>query len=49
MADTQPVIVFDNGSGYLKAGLSDVETPEITMPALIGRSMLYFKEKLEDI
>ena len=41
MTDTQSVIVFDNGSGYLKAGLSDVETPEITM--------LCFKEKLEDI
>ena len=38
MTETQPVIVFDNGSGYLKAGLSDVETPTITMPAFIGRS-----------
>ena len=44
-----PVIVFDNGSGYLKAGLSDVEIPSITMPALIGRPMLRYAEKLEDI
>ena len=45
----EPVIVFDNGSGYLKAGLSDVEIPSITMPALIGRPMLRYAEKLEDI
>jgi len=44
----EPVVVFDNGSGYLKAGLSNEETPKITMPALIGRPMLRFKEKLED-
>ena len=44
----EPVVVFDNGSGYLKAGLSNIETPLITMPALIGRPMLRFKEKLED-
>ena len=46
---TEPVVVFDNGSGYLKAGLSDEEIPSITMPALIGRPMLRFKEKLDDI
>ena len=45
----KPVIVFDNGSGYLKAGLSCDETPSITMPALIGRPMLRYAEKLEDI
>ena len=44
----EPVVVFDNGSGYLKAGLSNEEIPKITMPALIGRPMLRFKEKLED-
>ena len=44
-----PVIVFDNGSGYLKAGLSDVEIPSVTMPALIGRPMIRYAEKLEEI
>ena len=44
-----PVVVFDNGSGYLKAGLSDKEIPLITMPALIGRPMLRYAEKLEEI
>ena len=45
----EPVIVFDNGSGYLKAGLSDIEIPTVTMPALIGRPMLRYAQKLEDI
>ena len=44
-----PVIVFDNGSGYLKAGLSNKEIPEITIPALIGRPMLRYAEKIEDV
>ena len=44
-----PVVVFDNGSGYLKAGLSDIEIPTVTMPALIGRPMLRYAQKLEDI
>ena len=49
MADSEPVIVFDNGSGYLKAGLSNIEVPTVTMPALIGRPMLRYAEKLENI
>jgi len=44
-----PVIVFDNGSGYLKAGLSNVEIPTITVPALIGRPMLRYAEKIENV
>ena len=47
MADS--VIVFDNGSGYLKAGLSNKEIPEATLPALIGRPMLRYAEKIEDV
>ena len=46
---SKPVIVFDNGSGYLKAGLSTDEKPKCTIPALIGRPMLRYAEKLEDI
>ena len=49
MADLEPVIVFDNGSGYLKAGLSNIEVPTVTIPALIGRPMLRYAEKLENI
>lgn len=44
-----PVIVFDNGSGYLKAGLSNDREPTVTIPALIGRPMLRYAEKLEDV
>ena len=46
---TSPVIVFDNGTGYMKAGLSNKETPMCTIPALIGRPMLRFKQKIENI
>ena len=45
----EPVIVFENGSGYLKAGLSDIEIPTVTMTALIGRPILLYSEKLEEI
>ncbi len=44
-----PVIVFDNGSGYLKAGLSNVDIPSVTIPALIGRPMLRYAEKIENV
>ena len=46
---TAPVIVFDNGTGYMKAGLSNKETPMCTIPARIGRPMLRFKQKIENI
>ena len=46
---TAPVIVFDNGTGYMKAGLSNKETPMCTIPALIGRPMLRFKQKIENV
>ena len=42
----KPVIVFDNGSGYLKAGLSDQDIPRCTIPALVGRPMLRSGEKI---
>jgi actin-related protein 2 len=45
----KPVIILDNGSGYLKAGLDTSSQPEITMPALIGRPMLRYAEQIEDI
>ena len=44
-----PVIVFDNGSGYLKAGLSNLEIPQLTVPALLGRPMLRYAEKIENV
>ena len=46
---SDPVVVFDNGSGYLKAGLSNVEIPSVTVPALIGRPMLRYAEKIENV
>ena len=45
----KPVIVFDNGSGYLKVGLSTKETPMYTIPAIIGRTMLRCDQKIENM
>ena len=41
------VIVLDNGSGYLKAGFSNQTSPEIVIPALIGREILRYGEKVD--
>ena len=30
-----PIVVLDNGSGYLKAGFSNQKTPEVCIPALV--------------
>ena len=49
MEGTKPVIIIDSGSGYLKAGLSNEEFPSVTIPALIGRTMLRLEEKIEGI
>ena len=50
----EPVIILENGSGYLKAGLSNIENPMeekqiLTMPSLIGRTMLRNSEKIGNI
>lgn len=42
-----PVIVLDNGSGYLKAGYSNQTTPEICIPAIVGRQLLRYGEKVD--
>jgi actin-related protein 2 len=42
-----PVVVLDNGSGYLKAGFSDQKIPQICIPALVGRQLLRYGEKIE--
>lgn len=44
----KPVIVIDNGSNYIKIGLSTDEKPHITMPALVGRPMLRSNEKISE-
>jgi actin-related protein 2 len=41
------VIVLDNGSGYLKAGYSNQTSPEICIPALVGREILRYGEKID--
>ena len=48
MSALPPVIVIDNGSGYLKAGFSNEQAPSVTIPTLIGRQMLRYGEKLDN-
>jgi actin-related protein 2 len=42
------ILILDNGSGYLKCGLSSKERPLVTIPSLIGRPMLRYDEKIEN-
>ena len=46
-SDQNPVIVIDNGSGYLKAGFSNQSIPEICIPAVVGREILRYGEKID--
>jgi len=45
--ESNAVIVLDNGSGYLKAGYSNQSSPEICIPALVGREILRYGEKID--
>ena len=42
----EPTIILDNGSSYLKAGLSNEEIPSVNIPVILGRS-LYLTEKFD--
>ena len=46
-SESAPVVILDNVSGYLKAGFSKQKTPEISIPALGGRQLLRYGEKIE--
>lgn len=46
MADS---LICDSGTGYLKIGWSNEDFPSITFPALVGRPMLRYEEKINDI
>jgi actin-related protein 2 len=45
--DTNPILILDNGSGYLKCGLSSRQFPEFSLPAIVGRPMLRYEENIE--
>ena len=45
--ESSAVIVLDNGSGYLKAGYSNQTSPDICIPALVGREILRYGEKID--
>jgi len=46
--DVTSRIILDNGSGYLKCGLSNQNIPQFTIPALIGRPMLRYEENIDE-
>ena len=45
--ESNAVIVLDNGSGYLKAGYANQTSPDICIPALVGREILRYGEKID--
>jgi actin-related protein 2 len=46
--DISPRIILDNGSGYLKCGLSNETIPRYTIPAIVGRPMLRYDQSIDD-
>jgi len=46
---SEPVIVIDNGSGYIKSGLSNKDKPSIMIPNLIGHAYDGFTENIGNI
>ena len=46
-SEQSPVIVIDNGSGYIKAGYSNQSSPEIYIPSVVGREILRYGEKID--
>ncbi|KAJ5066065.1 actin-related protein [Anaeramoeba ignava] len=43
------VIVCDNGTGYVKVGYAGANFPRYTYPSMVGRPVLRFEEKVEDV
>mmetsp|Transcript_13315 Transcript_13315/g.9398 ORF Transcript_13315/g.9398 Transcript_13315/m.9398 type:complete len:87 (+) Transcript_13315:112-372(+) len=37
MAEELPIVVIDNGSGMVKAGIAGEDAPSAVFPALVGR------------
>eukprot|EP01017_Pseudomicrothorax_dubius_P029072 TRINITY_DN3502_c0_g1_i1.p1 TRINITY_DN3502_c0_g1~~TRINITY_DN3502_c0_g1_i1.p1 ORF type:complete len:390 (+),score=120.72 TRINITY_DN3502_c0_g1_i1:138-1307(+) len=42
-------IILDSGTGYLKIGYATEDFPRFTIPAIVGRPMLRFEEKVGNI
>ncbi|PFH37538.1 actin like protein ALP1 [Besnoitia besnoiti] len=42
--NSPPTVVIDNGSGYMKAGLSSDEQPSVVFPTIVGRPRRRFAE-----
>ena len=44
----EPVIIFDNGTCDLKAGLSNQEEPSVIIPNIVGRPLI-LSNKVENV
>jgi len=42
-------LICDSGTGYLKIGWAKEDFPSFTFPALVGRPLLRYEEKINDI
>ena len=42
-------LICDSGTGYLKIGWAKDDFPTTTFPAMVGRPMLRYEEKINDI
>ena len=42
--DSTPVLVFDNGSAFLKVGFSGEDTPKEIVPSVVGTPLRYSQE-----
>lgn len=45
----ESTLICDSGTGYLKIGWSSEDFPRFTFPALVGRPLLRYEEKINDI
>ena len=42
-------LICDSGTGYLKVGWANKSFPDYSFPAIIGRPLLRYEEKIDDI
>lgn len=42
-------IICDSGTGYLKIGYANEDFPAHTFPAMVGRPLLRYEEKINNI
>lgn len=49
MDDAVPVVVIDNGSGYVKVGISGDDAPRANISTIVGKYFQYFNLDLNSL